>query len=169
MNEKKYPLEQLIEIKKKRVEDAEKVFIEKKKIHEKQVELLKKEKEKKEEINRHYEDKLEEFYTSFDKGTTSDKIKMRKDYLKKVLEDLKNQDQKVKQQAMKVETALQEKNDAKKILDKRRQDVEKIETHEVEWQKTRKKEEELKKQAEHDELSSSTYDFRKKRKKKEGF
>ena len=72
----KYPLEQLVRIKQRRLEEAERILKEKK-------EQLEIEKHKQKELEKerdqtlqHRKDKLDQLREVLDKGTTSDKIKM---------------------------------------------------------------------------------------------
>ena len=92
----KYPLEQIAEIKRKRLEEAEKVLKEKKRLHEVELEKLKKAQEKCDLVKKHKKEKLQKFYADFDIGTTSDKIITHERYLKKVVdEELKAEEKKV--------------------------------------------------------------------------
>jgi len=161
-----YPLEQLILIKQKRADDALKEFLEKKKKHEQEIEKLQKAIKKKEEIEEHYEEKLHDFYASFQEGTNSLKIKRSKDYLKTVLENLKAAEEKIKEQEKVVEEANKEQKVAKKKLDQKRLEVEKLELHRKEWRQEVKTELERKLILEQDEIGGMTYSHHKRRKKK---
>lgn len=162
----KYPLDQLVEIKQKRVDDALKEFLIKKKEHEKEIENLRKAEQKLQEIKDHYDQKVDEFYEDFQKGTTSVKIKRNKQYLKTVLEKVKIEKEKVKLQEQKTEEANQAKLNAKKILDQRRLEVEKLELHHKEWQKEQKELAKQKNILEQDEISGMSHDYHKRKKKK---
>jgi len=166
MAKQHYPLEQLLEIKEKRADDAFKVFLEKKKKLEEEEKKLKLAIKKKEEVQKHYEEKLDQFYESFQKGTTSEKIKRTKAYLKTVLENLKKEEEKVEEQKEKRNEAEKAKLAAKKLYDQKLLEVEKLELHKKEWQKEMKEEEKRIAQIEHDELSAMSFSYHKRQKKK---
>jgi len=168
MKKPQYPLEQLVEIKKKRVEDAQLVFVEKKEILEKEEKKLLECIAKKDKVSKHYDDKLEQFYDSLTGGTTSVKIKQKKLYLKIVLEDLKTEEKNVEKQRQVRNDAEEEKDKAKRVLDRRRVEVEKLTTHEKEWMKEVLKERKRLEVIEHDELGAAVYSYRKIVKKKKG-
>lgn len=100
-----YPLKQLLEVKKKRVETAEKIVLEKKEIVEQEEKKLKELELARDEILRHYQDKLTQLREILDEGTTSTVIKQMKDYLKVVKDKLVKEEAKVKEQQRKVDAA----------------------------------------------------------------
>lgn len=130
-----YPLEQLKTIKKKRLDQAI-INVEKKlallKIEE---EKLQKAEEEKNKVLKHKGDKLQQLRESMDKGTTSDKIQQKKNYLKVVEEKLQEKERAVQNQKKEVERALKNLEEAKKELIQKRKDFEKLEIHEKIWTK----------------------------------
>ena len=84
----KYPLHQLVRIKQRRLEEAERILKEKKEILEKEKEKLKKIEAERDQTFQHKKDKMDQLRQELDKGTTSDKIEMMRDYIKVVEEEL---------------------------------------------------------------------------------
>jgi flagellar biosynthesis chaperone FliJ len=115
-----YPLEQVLDVKKKRVEDAELVVKEKQKALEIEQDKLKKREEERDKVKNHYQDKLLQLRHQYDEGTTSDKIDQAKLYIKVVQERLKVEEKKVKDQQAQVETAEKNLELAKNQLRARR-------------------------------------------------
>lgn len=152
-----YPLKQVLEVKHRRVEQAEKIVKEK-------IELLKKEQEKlverEKERNRvfqHHNDKLQQMRDEMDTTTTSFKIQQMKAYLKVVKEKLKVEDKKVKDQKDQVQIAEKNLDLAKQELNRKRQEVDKMQTHRKDWEKITMKELEILEGREHDELGTLSY------------
>ena len=69
-----YPLKQILEIKKKRVEDAEKVVSEKRQLLEKEQKVLEQKKADRDKAKQHRVDKLEQLRSELDHATTSPKF-----------------------------------------------------------------------------------------------
>jgi len=156
-----YPLENLVRIKNRRLEEAEKVLKQKK-------EELKKEQSKQEKLEEernktyaHKQDKLKQLRDTLDEGTTSDKIKIMKRYLSTVDEELKQKEKKVQDQIKQVELAKVKVEEALKDLYKKQQDVEKLKMHRKEWEKEQKAEMEAEEAKETDELGSAMHSIRK--------
>src|SRR5271170_3224641 len=93
-----YPLSQILEVKNRRVEEAEKVVTEKKALLEKEKEKLAQREAERDKILQHYRDKLNQMRSEMDQGTTSPKIQQMKSYLKVVEEKRKVEEKKVKDQ-----------------------------------------------------------------------
>ena len=93
-----YPLKQVLEIKKKRVEDAEKVVKEKLKALDAEKEKLKARQAERDKVLEHYKAKVQQMRDEFSHGTTSMKIDQIKVYIKVVQERLKVEEKKVKDQ-----------------------------------------------------------------------
>lgn len=165
MKKKKYPLQQIAEIKKRRLEEAEKI------LREKRQELDNAENELKERrklLNTTQKLKLEmieKHYKEIEKGTTSDVMERHDRYIKEVIdiklaEEKKNvDDQKkiVKEARIALEKARNERL-------KKNQEMEKIHIHKKEWTKEAKKEMEIEEASIADELGTSMH-ARKMRKK----
>jgi flagellar biosynthesis chaperone FliJ len=162
---KKYPLEQIKEIKKKRLEEAEKVLAEKKRLLEIEQEKLRKREAERDEVKNHKRDKLEQLRAELDAGTTSDKIKQMKDYLKVVDERLEQKEAKVIEQQKHVTAAEEAVEHARLNYIKKEKESEKMKYHEKEWEKEVEREELRKEEIAMDELGSATHEQRKKKKK----
>lgn len=152
-----YPLEQVLEVKKKRVEDAELVVKEKQKALELEQEKLKKREEERDKVKNHYQDKLAQLRHEYDTETTSDKIDKAKLYIKVVQERLKVEEKKVKDQQAQVETAEKNLELAKNHLRAKRREQDKIETHKKEWIKDTLKEIAIIQTREEDEVGSTMF------------
>ncbi len=101
----KYPLDQLAQIKQKRLEEAEKVLRDKKEALAREQEKMVQLEKKRDEVKTHYKAKLSQLREKLDEGTSSTKITQMKQYLKLVVEDLAVEEKKVAAQALVVETA----------------------------------------------------------------
>ncbi len=157
----KYPLEQIQEIKLKRLEEAEKLLKEKKRLLDVEMEKLKKIEEKRDLVKKHRLDKLKKFLDELTEGTTSDKIVTHERYLKKVVdEELKLEEKKVIDQKKIVTKAEDEVEKARKERLKKNLDVEKLKLHKEEWTKEALQEELKIEAAETDELGSNAHSMR---------
>lgn len=166
MSQEPYPLKQILEVKKKRVEEAEKVVIEKKQILEKEEAKLKQQEAIRDEVLHHYQDKLAQLRQVLDEGTTSTTIKQMKDYIKVVQERLAKEEAKVKEQRKKVEAATADLESARKVLKEKRKEVEKFEIHEEEWTKEMKVEAGKKEEKDLDEIGTTIFYGQRKKKGK---
>ncbi len=165
----KYPLEQIAQIKVKRLEEAEKLLKEKKRLLDVEVEKLKKVVEKRDLVKKHRQDKLQKFLDEMQEGTTSDKIITHDRYLKKIVdEELKAEEKKVFDQKKVVTKAEEEVEKARKDRLKKNQDVEKLKLHKKEWEKEALHEEMKKDASETDEMGSSTHSLKKRARHKDG-
>ncbi|MGL4348899.1 MAG: type III secretion T3S chaperone [Chlamydiales bacterium] len=135
---KGYPLEQLIQIKKKRCDDAELTLQQKKHLltqEEKQLENVKRERDK---VANHRDKKLEQMQRELDKGTTTDKIQQMEQYRRLVEEELAAKEEDVNRQEGKVQEAEREVEVAKQELFFRQKELDKIGQHKKEWKKQEK-------------------------------
>jgi flagellar biosynthesis chaperone FliJ len=149
-----YPLKQVLEVKQKRVEDAEKLVQEKRlALQKEQEKLVEREKERDKAI-KHHTDKLMQLRHSLDEGTTSDKILQMKAYLKVAKERVKVEEKKVKEQQDQVEIANKNLQAAQLELRLKRQEVDKMHTHRQDWEKQMRKEEEIIEGREQDEIGT---------------
>lgn len=149
-----YPLLQILEVKQKRVEDAEKVVKEKQELLDKEKEKLAEREKERDKVKTHKHDKLEQLRATLDEGTTSPKIQQMKQYLKVVDEKLVVEEKKVKDQQTQVETANKNLEQAKEDLRVKRQEVDKLQFHRKDWEKEMKKALEILEGREEDELGS---------------
>jgi hypothetical protein len=152
-----YPLEEVLDIKKRRVEDAEALVKEKIKAVEVEKEKLKKREEEKEVVVKHLSEKVNQLRHEYDTGTTSRKIDQVRVYIKVVQERLKIEEKKVKDQQQQVEVAEKNLELAKTQLKQRQQEQDKIETHKLEWKKEVQKELVLLQTREEDEIGSTMF------------
>lgn len=152
-----YPLKQIIEVKKKRVADAEKVVVEKKEALRIEQEKLKEREKERDTVLAHHDAKLKQMRDELDHSTTSPKIQQMKAYLKVVKEKVKVEEKKVQDQKQQVKTAEQNLEQAQNELRRKRQEVDKLLTHKKDWEKEMLKEEEIIEGREQDELGSIMY------------
>lgn len=152
-----YPLKQVLEVKERRVDEAEKVVKEKQ-------EALKKEETKlaeceaaRDKVKSHYQDKLQQFRQMLDEGTTSPKIQQTKAYIKIVEEKLKVEEKKVKDQQEQVKIAKKNLDQAIEHLRIKRQEVDKLLIHKKDWERMMRKELEIIEGREQDELGFLTH------------
>ncbi len=167
MEEKqKYPLEQLQFIKKKKLDEAEKVLREKKALLIKEEEKLKALEKERDKVKAHKEEKLNQLREALDAGEKTTKIQQMKLYLKEVQEELKTHETKVKEQKKKVEAAEKEVEIARANYIKKLQDVEKLKEHEKEWKKEKLAELEYRESLEADEIGTARHIAKKQKKKR---
>lgn len=159
-----YPLEQLVRIKKRRLEEAERVLKEKKEQLEKEKEKQKELEEERNKTFRHREDKMKQLRETLDKGTTTDKIEVMREYLKVVDEELKQKEKKVQDQLKVVKEAEEAVEAARKDMLQKQQDVEKLKMHRKEWDKEMKQEIERQEGIETDELGTAMHTSKKHKK-----
>lgn len=157
MTTPEYPLEQVMEIKEKRVDDAERVVEQKKRELEKEKEKLKKCEEERDKVVQHKQDKMNQLREELDRGTTSDKITMMKNYLKVVDERILVEEKKVEKQQEQVNVAIRNVEIAEEDLRMRRQEVDKLKTHKEDWVKQMKREMQLEEEKEMDEIGQVLY------------
>ncbi len=157
-----YPLQQLMEIKKNRFDQAVKTLEEKKAILEKAYEKLYDLTQERDAVLKHKTAKLTQLRQALDEGTTTDKIQQMKVYLKLVDERLAEKQKKVVDQQKQVDAAQKQVDLATDELFQRKKDLEKLEIHKKEWEKEVKYWTEQKEAVEHDEQGSATHTIRKK-------
>src|SRR4051794_1190853 len=138
-----YPLKQIIEVKQRRVDEAEKVVLEKKAALQKEQEKLAQRKADRDKVKSHQQDKLKQLRDTLDHASTSPKIQQMKVYLKVVDEKLKIEEKKVKDQQEQVNIAQKNLEQAQEDLMRKRQEVDKLMTHKKDWEKEMKKELEI--------------------------
>jgi flagellar biosynthesis chaperone FliJ len=148
----KYPLEQVLAVKKDRVDKAERVVEEKKTALEVEKAKLKKVEAVRDEVKNHKADKINQLNEAFNKGTTSDEILQAKTYLKVVDEKLNQEEKKVAEQKEQVTVAERKLEEAQEDLSKKRKEEEKILLHKEHWEKEMQIEISKKEALEQDEL-----------------
>lgn len=154
MNNNIYPLKQVIEVKQKRVEDAEKVVKEKLLLLEKEQQKLAEREAERDVAKKHKNDKLQQLRDAMDTGSTSPKLQQMKVYLKIVEEKLIVEEKKVADQKEQVVAAEKNLAQAKQDLAAKRQEVDKLLMHKKDWEKEMKKALEIIEGREQDELGS---------------
>lgn len=164
MAEPVYPLTQVLQVKQKRVEDAEKVVKEKKQALEKEQQILAQKEAERDKVKAHHEAKLKQMREEMDHGTTSPKIQQMKVYQKVVKERLQAEDKKVADQKKQVEIAEKNLEAARQDLKIKRQEVDKFISHRKDWLKEMRKEQEIIEGREQDELGSVIFTTRQRRK-----
>lgn len=152
-----YPLKQIMEVKQKRVEDAEKVVKEKLAALEKEKEKLAQREAERDKVKQHQQHKLQQLRDLLDHTTTSPKIQQMKDYLKVVEEKLKIEEKKVKDQQEQVNIATKNLEAAREDLRLKRNEVEKIQTHKKDWELVMRKEFEIAEARDQDEIGNIMY------------
>ncbi|MFZ0564618.1 MAG: flagellar FliJ family protein [Chlamydiales bacterium] len=161
----KYPLEQVLEVKRDRVEKAERVVEERKRALQIEENKLKKVEKERDKVLNHHNDKLAQMRQAFDEGTTSEEILQMKRYLKVVKEQLAKEEEKVREQKKQVHQAERKLEEAKKDLHRKRIEEEKIKTHKEEWLKEAKAHIKREEAKEHDEIGQILYEGLKRKKK----
>ncbi|MGH2639687.1 MAG: type III secretion T3S chaperone, partial [Rhabdochlamydiaceae bacterium] len=167
MSKQQYPLDQLAQIKQKRLEEAEKILREKKEVLAREQEKLTQLEKKRDEVKAHYKAKLTQLREKLDAGTSSTKITQMKQYLKIVVEDLTLEEKKVAAQSQVVETAEKQVEEARQELFKKQKDVEKLKLHHKEWKKEMHLIEERREGNEGDEMGSTMHHLKKTAKKRQ--
>ena len=160
-----YPLRQVLEVKQRRVEDAEKVVKQKKELLEKEEQKLKERELERDKVKHHYQEKLRQLREEMDHESTSPKLQQMKIYIKIVEEKLKVEEKKVRDQQEAVKVAQKNLDQAKEDLRVKRQEVDKLQTHRKDWEKERRKELEIIEEREQDELGSIIFISRHRRNK----
>lgn len=149
-----YPLKQVIEVKQRRVEEAERVVQEKQAALEKEKQILAQREEEKNKVQKHHDSKLKQLRELLDTEMTSPKIQQSKAYLKVVKERVKIEEKKVRDQQQQVDVAEKNLELAKIDLRQKRQEVDKLQTHRLDWLKEMRKEQDIIEGREQDELGS---------------
>src|SRR5579862_4957346 len=130
-----YPLEQLVLIKQKKLEEAEKNLRDKKRALEEEENKLKMVEKERDKVKEHRFAKLTQLREKMDEGAPSEKIQQVRYYLKEVDQQLAQKENKVKEQIKHVDTAKKNVEIARADLLKKQQDVEKMRLHREEWEK----------------------------------
>jgi flagellar biosynthesis chaperone FliJ len=154
MRKIQYPLAQVLDVKKKRVEDAEKVVQEKRRLLEVEQEKLAQAKRERDKVRDHRDAKLAQLRHAMDTETTSPEVQRMKQYLEVVKERLAGEEKKVDEQNKQVRNAETALEAAQEDLKRRRLELDKIKMHRDEWEREAKRELLIEEQREQDELGS---------------
>ena len=149
-----YPLKQVIEVKQRRVEEAEKVVKQKQQALEIEQKKLAEREAERNKVKEHKLEKLQQLRDEMDRESTSTKIQQMKVYLKIVEDKLKIEEKKVQDQKEQVKIAEKNLETAKADLNRKRQEVDKLLMHKKDWEKEKRKEMEIIEGREQDELGS---------------
>lgn len=155
-----YPLKQVIEVKQRRVEEAEKVVKARQLALETEQKKLEERIAARDKVKDHKQDKLRQLRETLDEGTTSPKIQQMKVYLKVVDEKLKGEEKKVKDQEQQVAIAEKNLEQAKQDLRLKRQEVDKLVMHQKDWLKEQLRERQIIEGREQDELGTVIHTIR---------
>lgn len=164
----KYPLEPVLAIKRDRVDRAEKIVKEKRKLLEIEQEKLREIEAARDKVKNHYMQKIQQLRELLDEGTTSDAVLQRKAYIKVVAVQLAEEEEKVNKQKENVLAAAKELEKAEVNLAKRRKEEEKTRLHKEEWMKEALKEEAREIEKEQDEMGQLLYQLRQKKQRESG-
>lgn len=155
-----YPLAEVLQVKRRRVEVAEKILQEKQEILAKEEKILQERKMARDKVKEHQKDKLTQLRQEMDHETSTGKVEQMRAYLKVVKEKLAQEEKKVEQQQQQVDIAQKNVEAARLELQKKRLEVDKLVTHEKDWLKEWRKEEELILGREQDEIGSIIFNIR---------
>lgn len=159
-----YPLEDVLKVKIKRVEDAEKALNQRRLELAQEQERLKEREKERDAVKKHMQDKLTQFRQELDSGTNTAKITQMKDYMKVVQEKLAAEEKKVKDQKDKVKQAEKKVEEAKADLNHKQKEVDKFKEHKVNWNVAMNKELEVFEAKEQDELGNIIFTLQQKKK-----
>ena len=152
-----YPLEDVLDIKKRRVNEARKIVREKQRILQIEEQKLVEQEIARDKIKSHRDQKFMQLFDIIEKGTSSDKILQMRAYLDVVKEKLVIEENKVKKQQEQVNVAEQQLKIAKNDLKEKNKELEKIEIHKEEWGKEMLKELEHKESMEQEDIGSTMF------------
>jgi len=159
-DETAYPLKQVLEVKVRRVEDAEMVVKEKIAALEKEKQILVQRETERDAAKAHYKEKLDQMRHELDQGTTSPKVQQMKAYLKVVKDRVNIEEKKVVEQKKQVEVAEKNLEVARSELAQKRVEVDKLKSHRTDWLKEMDKEQQIIDGREQDELGSIIFSTR---------
>lgn len=158
MKKKKYPLSQIVEIKKRRLEDAEIILKMKRSALEAAEKDLKEKRKKLNETQKLKLETIEKHFKKISEGTTSDVLKRHETYMKEVIEVKITEEKKAVDEQKKVVKEAERELEAARIDRlKKNQELEKIYMHKKEWTKEIQKEMVSEEAALGDELGTSMH------------
>ena len=128
-----YPLEQVLDVKQKRVDDAERELEKKRRELETEKEKLEACKKERQVVQDHLDEQYINYNEVISATTTSDKIVTLRKYIETVISKLKIEDNKVQTQEREVRNAEIAVTEAKKNWRLRRKELDKMETHKEHW------------------------------------
>lgn len=149
-----YPLEEVLDIKRRRVDEAEREVAKKHEELEREREILAEKEAERDKVVQHREDKMKQMRDALDEGTTAPKVLQMRAYIKVVKVRVAEEEQKVTEQEEQVDIAEKNLEVAKEDLRLRRKEVDKLEEHKEGWLVEAKKELEIEEIREADEMGS---------------
>lgn len=152
-----YPLEQIIKVKQRRVDEQEKVVKQKEELLQKEKEKLLEREADRDKAKQHQIDKLIQLRAELDQETSSDKVTQMKNYLNVAKEKLAIEEKKVKDQQAQVDQAQKVLEAEREVLRQKRQEVDKLKNHKKDWTVEARKELDIIEGREQDELGSTSY------------
>jgi flagellar biosynthesis chaperone FliJ len=162
MNDKNYPLIEVIRIKKRRLDEAEKVLRDKKLILEKELEKLNTLQKQFDEAKKVFDNYLFKLREAMDAGEPSQKIDQHKLHLKELKERYLLAQKNVEHQKKVVKTAEEAVEVARADYQLKEKEVEKLHIHKSEWNQAMKLEEQRGEDIKMDDISNATYSRKKK-------
>jgi chromosome condensin MukBEF ATPase and DNA-binding subunit MukB len=162
MNDKNYPLIEVIRIKKRRLDEAEKVLRDKKLILEKELEKLNTLQKQFDEAKKVFDNYLFKLREAMDAGEPSQKIDQHKLHLKELKERYLLAQKNVENQKKVVKTAEEAVEVARADYQLKEKEVEKLHIHKSEWNQAMKLEEQRGEDIKMDDISNATYSRKKK-------
>ncbi len=158
-----YPLEDVLKVKRKRVEDAEKALRLRREELVVEQEKLKVVEQARDVVKNHLADKLKQFRSEMDHGTNTHKITQMKDYMKVVQEKLVIEEKKVKEQKDRVKLAEKKVEEAKIDLTNKQKEVDKLKEHRENWLAGAHKEMEVEEARDQDELGNIIFSLQRRK------
>ncbi|RDB31822.1 type III secretion T3S chaperone [Candidatus Similichlamydia laticola] len=128
-----YPLEQVLAVKKRRAEIAEREMHEKQNILLQEREQLLYIKKQRDQVKQHHIDKLNQLRSILDREARTNALQRARNYVDLVAERLRTEEERVQKQQHQVDTAEAAFEMARQVWLQRRKEVEKIEKHRKEW------------------------------------
>jgi flagellar biosynthesis chaperone FliJ len=152
-----YPLERVMDIKKRRVQEAERVLREKRAALEQEKEKLRQREQERDKVRDHRDAKLQQMRDEMDHETHTPTILQMKAYIKIVQEHLVLEEGKVDEQKKHVAAAEVQVEEARKFLKEKEMEVDKIKMHKKDWLVLMKKEIEVEEGRESDEVGTVVF------------
>ena len=163
----KYPLAELVKVKKKRLEQAEDELKKRKEELIREEEKLKEAEERRDKAKLEFDDKLQELRDEMDEEGDAYKIEAKRKHLESVVEPkFKQEQERCLNQEKEVRKATQAVEDARVEMLRRFKEVEKLSMHKEEWKKEMRKEQARLDELETDEIGTATHILRKMDEKK---
>lgn len=162
MNDKNYPLIEVIRLKKRRLDEAEKILREKKEILTKEEDKLKIYQKELNEAKIKFDTYLQKLREAMDKGEPSSKIDQHKLHLKDLKDLFLVCQKKVDNQKKVVKSAQEAVETARLEYQMREKELEKLTIHKAEWLQAMKLEQARAEELKMDEISTSAHARKKK-------